>query len=624
MRAHNQMAGASVAPSSHTVYGFLGRFAAATIWLSALPAVAEIELKGDACSPAEAWAYGDLPADGVAAFEESRLMRSSKVRSFAEALAFRREAKSLNEKSFGEYWISRSLRTAKLPFAAAAGFTQTALREGAPRAVQQAAVDCLLEINAETPAVEISERVVDSLKDWPASRTKARAAAYEIRRRAGRGESVDKWSYLAKWTSGYPAYETFATLIVNVAKGDHENAVNFGEVYLNNKDRERDLARYDDSLRILVGRAHFSQRRFEPATRWLQSVQKSSNDLAHSLSDLSWAQLRAEQPAAAIGTAIGLQSGALRRTFAPEATMVMAMSFNELCHYPEALRAVSHFRGTYEHAYRWLEDWRNKGSSSKGLYTQAINFVKKTKGPGTAPDNVASEWIRTPHFIARQDAIRSWMNINEAARRFADEARALQVADARDLMETIRGVRLRYEKIRPAVEAGESDLTPALKKDIDILRRKVASYRKIKAASGPWSSTVKHLEARSSSERARLVADVENELGAVTGRMSLQLEEIAENLHFLEVEIYQGASQDLIWQNAHPDFKELVMTFKKENSRRDLASTWSWGSVQGAIEGAGEVWEDELGAFKADIVDNCESKDKYLTVKSQTTASRKE
>jgi hypothetical protein len=99
-------------------------------------------------------------------------------------------------------------------------------------------------------------------------------------------------------------------------------------------------------------------------------------------------------------------------------------------------------------------------------------------------------------------------------------------------------------------------------------------------------------------ERARLVKEIETELAALNLRMSLQLDEVAENLHFVEVEIYQGATQDIIWQNAHPDYKELVLTFEKR-SGPDRARNWSWGSVTGGLAGTYEIWEDELGAFRA-------------------------
>ena len=50
----------------------------------------------------------------------------------------------------------------------------------------------------------------------------------------------------------------------------------------------------------------------------------------------------------AIGTAMNLDGGGLRHTFAPEAAMVSAMAMNELCQYPDAVREITVFRRNYE------------------------------------------------------------------------------------------------------------------------------------------------------------------------------------------------------------------------------------------------------------------------------------
>lgn len=43
--------------------------------------------------------------------------------------------------------------------------------------------------------------------------------------------------------------------------------------------------------------------------------------------------------------------------------------------------------------------------------------------------------------------------------------------------------------------------------------------------------------------------------------------------------------------------------------------------MRGGLAGTHEVWDDELGSFKADLFDNCSSKDRYMTVKSRSAKS---
>jgi hypothetical protein len=86
----------------------------------------------------------------------------------------------------------------------------------------------------------------------------------------------------------------------------------------------------------------------------------------------------------------------------------------------------------------------------------------------------------------------------------------------------------------------------------------------------------------------------------------------------VEVEIYNGASEDIIWQNAHPDFKKVAKEMSDDSTNRAPASkVWDWGKASNITEEGAEIWEDELGSFKANMADNCTSKDKYLAIRSQ-------
>jgi hypothetical protein len=114
-------------------------------------------------------------------------------------------------------------------------------------------------------------------------------------------------------------------------------------------------------------------------------------------------------------------------------------------------------------------------------------------------------------------------------------------------------------------------------------------------------------------------ADIESDLKIRTDRMLTQLQEVAENIQLIEVEIYNGASEDIIWQNAHPGYKKVAKDLDNEDADRAPASkVWDWGRTRIASDNDNvEVWEDELGSFKADMVDNCSSKDKYLALKGR-------
>jgi hypothetical protein len=95
--------------------------------------------------------------------------------------------------------------------------------------------------------------------------------------------------------------------------------------------------------------------------------------------------------------------------------------------------------------------------------------------------------------------------------------------------------------------------------------------------------------------------------------MMNQIEDVAENDELIEVEIFNGASEDIIWQNAHPEYKDEAKQFQADRDK-NRAEGLNWGRMPASMEGDGEVWEDELGSFKADLYDNCSSRDKYLAL----------
>jgi hypothetical protein len=100
--------------------------------------------------------------------------------------------------------------------------------------------------------------------------------------------------------------------------------------------------------------------------------------------------------------------------------------------------------------------------------------------------------------------------------------------------------------------------------------------------------------------------------------MHTQLQEIAENNQLIEIEIFQGASQDIIWQNAHPEYKKVAQDLNEDQKKEESAKVWDWGRAPAQSEDGEErveIWEDELGSFKANLFDNCSNKDKYLALK---------
>ena len=149
------------------------------------------------------------------------------------------------------------------------------------------------------------------------------------------------------------------------------------------------------------------------------------------------------------------------------------------------------------------------------------------------------------------------------------------------------------------------------------LKNKVILYKRFRSAAPVWRAILAAHQMQIPQARKKLIDTINLDLRSRSMRMFETLAEIAENNQLLEVEIYNGAGQDIIWQNAHPDYKQIAQRLRADFLGASANKTWDWGHALAANDEVQEVWEDELGSFNAEIYDNCSSKDKYLALRQQ-------
>jgi hypothetical protein len=147
----------------------------------------------------------------------------------------------------------------------------------------------------------------------------------------------------------------------------------------------------------------------------------------------------------------------------------------------------------------------------------------------------------------------------------------------------------------------------AVKNDLILLRR-------IKNAAPFWRKMLATYQAKIPAIQAHAVNNVKQEIARLNQRMLRTLDEISENNELIEVEILNGASEDMIWQNANPELAEKAKKMKMQKMSAAEEKVWNWGKTQGGFDGGGEIWEDEAGSLSAELYDNCKNKDKYAGV----------
>lgn len=515
---------------------------------------------------------------------------------FAEGLRIRRAPKSRVEKFESEFALALGLLKSNI---VRPGFQALSLSLPQAFELQTPAVNealkCLIDAHRLYPTLQLPEALLGNLDQFPETRERRRLAILAvlkmIRKRAPHA-TIEKFSKLAPETT---AEGKFAKGLYLAHLKKTKGAFEAFDGYFKLQAKDDFLARYDDHAHLIAARSAYAIGDYPSAIRHYQAVSKSSNHLAEALSELSWAFLRAEKYPESIGTAIQLQSGGLKRAYAPEAPMVMAMALNEVCQFPESIKAVKIFQTQHKSTYEWLK--ANSRQNVDLFYPMILAYIKRT---GTVPDKVAGEWVRTPEFISRQQEINLFSKERSYVERFEALAKFISNRLGLELLKQASDLRKRVKKAQSL---------DALMSDLDRLRQNIDRYVALKRSAPFFRGLAKVNVSKEAGRKKVLLGEMNRYARVRSQEMLVQLNELAENIQLIEAELYSGAAKDLVWQNAQPDVKERAKDFMEQQKANRPADAWYWGHAEHGLEGSEEVWEDELGSFKVDIVDYCEMRD---------------
>jgi hypothetical protein len=551
-----------------------------------------------ACTANESWSgQGRVSKDALKALSALINGGLSPALGFARGLDLEKD-KSTETRLLGYYMEGRALLLAGQNDAALENFSYIATSPSPSRTgseLQLAAVQCIAGTLRANPGMSVPASVASNLKSLSplaasSSRRDSRDSIDELAfdvlldQISLNPESATDADLRAPLDAlkGTGPYEGFARGFAAARSRAHAQVIAALAPLLNPTNPSKrpslpeGLKREETHALLLLARAYYATRQFPQANSVYQRIDRRSNEIAETLSELSWSYLQENRYSAAVGTAVSLRLGDMRNTFAPESLEVAAMSLNELCQYQDSLREVKTLERDYEASYRWLKN-RAASNGEPSLYSLAIAHLKGDASDG-APSKVASEWIRSPVFLSGQ---------SEIHRLFGVKARFITLLS--DL---------------------KSEFSDAKKDQLDSLQQAVLTLQQRQSV---------YFEAADRT-RGQWVARIEDALTRRNARMLSELDEVHENSRLVEIEIYNGASHDMIWLRAHSEFKKSdsrAVTDKNndKNSAASATSSWNWGKVDPNSDRT-EVWEDELGSFKAHLQDHCSDKDRYLGVKT--------
>ena len=551
----------------------------------------------DACLPSEHWTLeSEKNPKWLKEFHDFVSHQSTPVYAWTRAIQLKRISQVLTnsdtEHDFSEYWMGRILYDLKLdPLAHQA--LQSVFENSENPDLKKAAYRCLAQIQTRTPDWEAPSLAEASLLPWTEDDSDALVAPLLGSKSALTQKLAPPHRALVEGISSLND-KNYAEAIIDFAAyfkylETHSNAV---------------LDRYQDQAHLLYGRAFYAVAKFNEAATQFQLVKKTSNEQIEALSNLSWSYLMNEKYDDAVGVSLQLRAGLLKNTFAPEPMMVAAMALNEVCNYPDSIRMVQSFVHDYQPSYEWLS---TQGSSNQGyaLILQAL------KGKSVAPAKLATEWIRSPEFLTRQKEINALIDQPKKFVEFESNAQIEQTNLTKSFLEHAtqftQDLKIAKLKLKPGEELPTefADRYYSVKKEMRTLSH---FYRSSKA----WKILAKNYENRIPSLRTKLVNRINQDLMSKNKKLLSLLNKVRDNSDLIEVEIYNAASQDLIWKNAHPNFEKMSQSLEEQKAAPDAAHTWNWGRFLASNIDQSEVWEDELGALKADVSDQCGQKEKFL------------
>ncbi len=565
------------------------------------------------------------------------------IRGFAEALALRRFSNRTEDQVFSDYWISKILYSSGLVHLAERGFSTLILRpvNRVTSPYQIAALGCLVSIHHHYPSIPLGTEVIpilSRLHEMDQNRTThskliLSQAAFEIQLSSGTRakndliqiQSILKDSRilepLTRALQSIQSKESQATL---KSFDDFFNQINYFQTSPHSVADREDLELVKphlDAIHLLAARTAFELGQFSVAVQHYQAIGTRSNARVQALIELSWTYLAQEKYSDAIGTTVSLQLGPMRHTFAPEAPMIMAIALNEMCRFPESMGAIQAFKNHYRESYFWLKQHASSPRlASDEIYRQVFSFAKKLPA-SKIPSQLGSEWIGSAHFIHHQEILNLMIQEKQQRNKISEIGSHEQRENTRKILTEAKTLHRLLDEL--ILKSKNHEITPAagrstLKSSFKTLKEDLIHLKRMRFASRIWRKLVKQDEIRASEIRRTIIQKIADEVLLANQRMLRKLDEIAENNELIEVEILNGASDDLIWQNAHPHFQETIEKIKSQTRMIESGKVWNWGSThlasEGSREASSEIWEDEIGSLSADLGDQCENRDKYLQI----------
>ena len=570
----------------------------------------------DPCTDAEKWTRTEgvaLTADSPQATDGSAQLEKlasffpsdgshGPVRLLSESLFSRRISAGNPElTSASEYALARALDRLTLIHAAHRTYQRVATSKASE--FSRAALVCVSRILSRHPSLQLEKpeaihhAAVNAILAASPGDSRAKDLS-ELTLRSGLLADPRKPTFSTRWLeseSHRSAWSGLAQGLLKVRSGDTTAAVRALSEALESSQRDHLPEEYIDITRLTLARSLSSLGRHVEAERQLHAISKASNFLPAALTEIAWQRLDSGRLREAAGAALSLQAGTLKRVFAPESLLVLSMALNELCRYPEAQQALNLLRKTYSESAVFFEKSNPATLTLESIALQTLG-KKRSIDPSQLqrmPRQLETELLASPVFQESQREKKLWRDELDALAGLSDRARREQNELAAEI------VRLSKD-IKSALGAKKPDRT-AIRAKVVALRDMLRTEKKFRESAPFGKALISKQRKDHAMALVRLEKQVQRDLALRLDEKKQLLTEVVEQASLVEIEVQQGGGKDIILTHARGDQAGSAAP----RDRQSGAHQWNWGSRSTASLGDGEVWEDELGGFEADLVSRC-------------------
>ena len=525
-----------------------------------------------ACTPEESWHFGAWQSPSMrSTLKHPPHDQDEALAVLYQGYSLKMVSRRADFQTLGDYLVYRAYHELHLYHFAQRGFYSILNRPIYPGTIDVsiAALGCLHQMYEKYPAMNISLNVGQHLTAIPVERLRPMQkldfwkSVFTVARGkiAARVKTVDVSAELALLRGSGP-YELFIHLLDASLKGNETDILNDSLKLLAYRALPKQISAELDSVYINLARVYYQRGEYDKSTQMFKRVKQDARDFTASLSDRAWAFLMKKDYSGASAAAFNFRVGELRNVFAPDAMVILAISYYENCHYQASLDMLKDFNKAYNKTYKALYDWYyQQRTAPVDYYSIALKYI--AGNTNLVPKNVALEWLRSGRFIAQQQEVNLLFDENESARKLANVlGRKLGRAtgDQRKFLMNLRNAMV------------------ALVKNIPELQK-------------------------------NLINRINSEILWHNYTMIAALVDSFENRQLLEVEILRTMGENVL--NKQVSVKNAESAVKSSVTKKhddDLVPVLNWGYIPPDEPENVEVWKDELGDIETNVANICTKK----------------